>query len=387
LLIDPLGAVESSAIVAETKYSDRTHDYVLVPMGTARFAIVRRAAAALCSVLAACLVAVLLAAPVGAHEDKAPEYSLSVVEGADTLSEGSIQQVSASVNSGAEVTVSLTHNGLVVAQDKHKGGAWLSEVPQVGDTLTFESQGFTTTVSYDGLPSLDPTVCAGSTNFSGQRTLGYTIEGAYYTVTRGIENTYYSQRTLAQVQVLSGSAFGGSFLTPLVSGETVNAAESLTSPLAGGASFTYKSEYDRPVGGCPPPPPPPPPPAPLALVGAFSKFTRISIAKLLRTGWLTHVTINQPGQIVEDLYQHSGAVPAFAATSKHKRKERKALLLARGTSTANAAGTVTVTIHLTSAGRRLLKHAHSAKVVLVTTLTAKSGAKLALARRSLTLHR
>jgi hypothetical protein len=194
---------------------------------------------------------------------------------------------------------------------------------------------------------------------------------------------------LAQVQVLTGSSFGGDFLTPLVSGETVYAVESLTSPLAGGATFTYSSENDRPAGGCPPPPPPPSPPPPLALAGVFSKFTRISIIKLLHSGWPTHVTINQPGTIVEDLYQHSGVLPAFAATSKHKRprKEPKALLLARGIATAKAAGTVTVTMHLTSVGRRLLKHSHSAKVVLITTLTAGSGAKLALGRHILTLHR
>jgi hypothetical protein len=318
---------------------------------------------------------------------RAPEYSLSVVEGADTQPEDSIQHVSGSVNSEAEVAVSITHNGLVNKQSG-KGGTWLSQVPQVGDVVTFESQGFTTSVTYDGLPSLEPTVCAGSTNFSGQRTLGYTVEGGYYTVVP--HPKYFARRNggLAQVQVLTGSSFGGDFLSPLVSGETVYAVESLTSPLAGGATFTYSSENDRPVGGCPPPPPPPPPPTPLALAGAFSKFTRISIAKLLRSGWSTHVTINQPGKIVEDLYQHNGVLPAFAATSKHRRphKESRALLLARGTATANAAGTVTITIRPTSVGRRLLKHAHSAKVVLITTLTAKSGAKLALARHFLTLH-
>jgi hypothetical protein len=107
------------------------------------------------------------------------------------------------------------------------------------------------------------------------------------------------------------------------------------------------------------------------------------------------VTINQPGTIVEDLYQHSGVLPAFAATSKHTlkgkskrpRKEPKALLLARGTVTTKVAGTVTVTMHLTSDGRRLLKYVHSAKVALITTLTANSGAKLALERHFLTLHR
>ncbi len=338
--------------------------------------------------LAALAVWVLLAAPASANKS-APEYSLSVLEGADTQPEDSIEDVSAKVNENAEVSVSLTHNGLVVAQDTGEGYAGFSQAPQVGDVLTFASQGFTTAVTYDGLPSLDPTVCVGSNNFSGQRTLGYTVEGGYYTVTRALRHTYHSQHTLAQIQVLSGSAFGGSFLNPLVNGDTVYAAESLSSPLPGGATFTYYSENDRPVGGCPPPPTPPPPPAPLALAGAFSKFTTVSIVKLLRSGWSTHVTINQPGTIVEGLYQHSGVLPAFAATSKHKRprKEPKALLLARGTATAKAAGTVTVTMHLTSVGRRLLKHAHSVKVVLITTLTAGSGAKLALGRHSLTLHR
>jgi hypothetical protein len=345
---------------------------------------------ALCAQLAALAAGASLAVPAVAGEpSKAPEYSLSVVEGADTQPEDSIEHVSASVNTKAEVAVSITHNGLVVAKQSGEGGVWLSQVPQVGDIVTLESPGFVTAVTYDGLPSLEPTVCAGSTNFSGQRTGGYTVEGGYYTVVP--HPRYFARRNggLAQVQVLTGSSFGGDFLSPLVSGETVYAVETLTSPLAGGATFTYSSENDRPVGGCPPPPPPPPSPPPLALAGSFSKFTRILLTKLLRSGWLTHVTINQPGTIVEDLYQHSGVLPAFAATSKHKRprKEPKALLLARGTDTAKAAGTVTVTMHLTSVGRRLLKHAHSAKVVLIATLTDNSGAKLALERHFLTLHR
>jgi hypothetical protein len=371
-------------------------------------AILRGLRRTLCFVLPALIAVGVWATPALAKSSTAPEYSLSIVEGADTQPEDSIEHVSASVNTKAEVAVSITHNGLVVAKQSGEGGVWLSQVPQVGDIVTFESSGFVTAVTYDGLPSLEPTVCVGSTSFSGQRTAGYTVEGGYYTVVP--HPRYFARRNggLAQVQVLTGSSFGGDFLTPLVSGETVYAVESLTSPLAGGATFTYSSENDRPVGGCPPPPPPPPPPTPLALAGAFSKFTGTSIIKLLRSGWSTHVTINQPGTIVEDLYQHSGVLPAFAATSKpilngtlpgaasiagakqagkRPRKEPRALLLARGTATVKAAGTVTVTVHLTSAGRRLLKHAHSVKVVLIATLTASSGAKLALGRHTLTLHR
>jgi hypothetical protein len=127
-------------------------------------------------------------------------------------------------------------------------------------------------------------------------------------------------------------------------------------------------------------------------MGSIVKLVRTSIHRLLRSGWSTHVTINQPGMIVEDLYLHEGALPAFAAASKHAARKRHrhkplALLLARGTATARAAGTVTVTMHLTANGRRVLRHARSAKVVLIATLRANSGAKLTLERRSLTLHR
>jgi hypothetical protein len=325
-----------------------------------------------------------------------PEYSLSIVEGANTQPEDPILHVSAYVHPRAEVAVSIAHNGLVVVKDSGNEGVWLSQVPQVGDVVTLESPVGVVrgAVVYDGLPSLDPTVCAGSTNFSGQRSAGEILEGGYYTVVP--HPSYFARRGggMAQVQVLSGPNFQGGFLTPLMGGETVFAVESLTSTIAGGATFTYSSENDRPVGACPVPPPPPPPPPPLALMGSIAKLVRTSIHRLLQSGWSTHVTINQPGTVVEDLYLHEGALPAFAAGNKHAASARKrhrhkppALLLARGTATARTAGTVTVTMHLTSGGRRVLRHARSVKVVLIATLHANSGAKLTLERRSLTLHR
>jgi hypothetical protein len=365
-----------------------------MPMRASHLASVRGLRRALCLVLAALVAGAVAVTPAVAGAS-APEYSLSIVEGANTQPEDPILNVSGYVHPKAEVVISIAHNGLVVEQDKGDEGAWLSQVPQVGDVVKLESPAGVVrgAVVYDGLPSLDPTVCAGSTNFSGQRSVGETVEGGYYTVTVGRHHHFYSsEHTLAQVQVLSGPNFQGSFLTPLAGGETVFAVESLTSPIAGG-TFTYSSENDRPVGACPVPPPPPPPPPPLALMGSIVKLVRTSIHRLLQSGWSTRVTINQPGRIVEDLYMHEGALPAFAA-GKHAASARKrhrhkppAPLLARGTATVKAAGTFTVTMHLTAGGRRVLGHARSAKVVLIATLRANSGAKLTLGRRSLTLHR
>jgi hypothetical protein len=267
----------------------------------------------------------------------------------------------------------------------------------VGDEVVFESPSGTPIArfAYDGLPSIDPTVCAGSTNFSGQNSSGDVVEGFY--VKNVVETPYHeSARPVqkafgeAQVKSLSGSTFGGNFLKPLEIGEDVGAIESLKTALAGEATYTYTSETERPVGGCPVPPPPYIPPPPPVLQGSIFKLASTTILKLLRSGWRDEVTINQPGTVVQDLYLDAGTLPAYAASSKgkhHKKKAPPALLLARGTATATSAGTLSVLLKLTSNGRRKLKSMHSAKAVLVTTLRSSSGATLNLGRRSVTLHR
>jgi hypothetical protein len=332
------------------------------------------------------------------EEPPTPEYSLKIVEGVTTLPEESILSTSGSVHipndNHVQVTLRIVHNGLTVAQDTETdGGAWLSQVPQVGDVVYLESPTGNVVGStvYDGLPSLDASVCAGSTNFSGQRSSPEdVVKGSYYTLVPHQSYTANRFGEQAQVPTQSGAAFAGSFLTPLATGETVRAVESVEKPLAGGATFTYTSENDRPVGACPVPPPPPPPPAIPALQGSIFKLARITIHKLLKSGWLDQVSINQPGTVVQDLYELGGAVPAHA--SSHKRSHARprkppALLLARGSAAASVAGTVKVLLRVTTKGRRTLRHSHRVRAELVTTLKASSGAKLNLETHTVTLER
>ncbi|HST56857.1 MAG TPA: hypothetical protein VLJ42_13300 [Solirubrobacteraceae bacterium] len=325
-----------------------------------------------------------------------PHYSLAIVEGESTMPENSITRTSVSVQPSAQISVSIVRGGIVIARDTHQQYAGLSQVPQVGDVVNVESPLGTIvrSVVYDGLPAIDATVCAGSANFSGQRSAGQAVSGGYYSF-RSVTDPYghvsVSQTAFgdAQVTLLSGSTYAGNFLTPLTLGQTVYAVESLDTPLAGGAVFSYSSENDRPVAACPLPPVPIAAPAPPALQGSIARLARITIHQLLKSGWLTHVTINQPGRITQGLYLKGGRLPAFASSSsktkKHPRKPA-ALLLARGSVTAASAGKVTVVVHATTKGRRRLKHAHSVKAVLITTLHSRSGAKLNLARRTVTLQ-
>jgi hypothetical protein len=354
-------------------------------------------------VLATLAALALQAAPAGAnsHHAEAPEYSLSIVEGESTLPEYQILSTSGSVHPSAPIAVSIVRGGLVVARNSGTEGVWLSQVPLPGDVVNLESPAGNVvgSVVYDGLPSIDPTVCAGSTNFSGQRTGGEVVEGGYYSLE--LHTDHYGNTSLrktgsgqAQVSLLSGASYGGSFLAPLSIGQTVWASESLQTPLAGGATFTYSSENARPVGGCPapPPPPPPPPPAP-ALGGSLAKLVRITIHRLLVSGWVIQVSINQPGTVTEDLYQLGGKLPAVAASAKRSKRHQRqrklppALLLARGTASASGAGTVSVTLKTTSKGRRKLKHMSSVKAVLVSTLRGAGGKLITLEPRSVSLHR
>jgi hypothetical protein len=348
--------------------------------------------------LASCLTLLAFGAGPVLATPAPPKYSLGIVEGETTLPENSIVQTYGNVEPKAQVAVSITRNGTVVAKsDPGQGGSGMSQVPQVGDVVSLESPVGVVVgaVVYDGLPSIDQTVCAGSTNFSGQNSLGETVKGGYFTeISHSTPYGPYSEEIglgRAQVTALSGTSFGGSFLTALELGQTVWAKEALETPLAGGAVFTYTSENDRPVGACPvPSPPPPPPPPPPALQGSIFKFAKTTIQKFLKLGLIDEVTINQPGTVVQDLYLQDGKLPAFAASRKGKGKHPRkvvppAQLVARGSTTAKSAGTVSVLIKVTAKGRRLLRHRGKVQMVLVTTLQSASGAKLNLARRTVTL--
>jgi len=325
-----------------------------------------------------------------------PVYKLTITEGETTLPEDAIEYTSGNASDESQVQVSIVRGGLVVARSHpNNGDTGMSQVPEVGDVVNLESPVGTVvgSVVYDGLPSMDPTVCAGSTNFSGQNTLGETVKGKTVALAVQIEKygSSIEESTFqhAQVTMLSGTTFGGSFLAPLALGQTVTAIESLETPLAAGAVFDYVSENSRPVGGCPPVvvPPPPPPPPPPALQGTLLKLPHFTILSLLKSGWHDHVTINQPGTVTQDLYLEGGTLPAFAATSGRHKKPHPAMLVAHGALVASSAGTVTVRLKLTVKGRRKLKSLKHARLVLITTLRTSSGAKLNLGRHTVLLHR
>jgi hypothetical protein len=355
--------------------------------------LVRGALVAALSSLAALTLGALASAPAFANNSSPTEDLLQIVEGETTHPNSPIIHTHGWTNTtGAQVVVSIIRGGIVVESQSGRESVWLSQVPQVNDDVTLEVGGtLIASVTYDGLPTMEATVCAGSTNFSGQRSAEDEIEGGEFSF-RAFPTTERGPFESAQVTMLSGADFAGSFLNPLALGETVTATESSRTTLASGVIFHYVSENERPVGACPVPPAPPPlPPAVVlpALHGSILKLVHATIRSLLKSGWLTEVEINQPGTVTDDLYAQAGTLPAYASAASSKggkhHKPPPALLLARGVGSTKLAGPVYVLLHPTYKGRSVLKHDRRIKVVLLITLRTRGGARLSFARRRVTL--
>ncbi len=348
-------------------------------------------------VAALTLVALCVGASPAWANSHGTQYTLEVTEGENTIP--AIEPVAgtvAKVDPEAPVAVSIVRNGTTVYKGEgNNGWAGVPQVPQSGDAVVLESPLGHVIGSnvYDGLPTIDPSTCVGSTTFEGNNTSGFTVEGSYVTYTvlsarrHDVQKSGYGQ---AQVKSLTGSSFGGSFLTAIGAGATVMATESLKTSLPGEATYTYISERVEPANKtcpAPPSPPPPPPPAPLVtpLQGALLTLGHTRIRTVLKSGYRDHVSINQAGTVTQELFLRGGKLPATAAR-RHK-KTPPALLLARGTARASAAGTVGVVLKLTPAGRRKLKSSGRLNAILVTTLRTGNGQIDTLAPKSLTLHR
>ena len=277
-------------------------DPLPVPWRTKR--AIAGAAAALASVFS-CVLAVPAAA------SPQPKYSLSVVEGETTQPEDVIAHTSASAEHAGEVVVSIVRGGITVYRDSGSSGAWLSQVPQVGDVVTLESPAGRLIGSevYDGLPSIDPTVCAGSVNFSGTRSAGETVEGGYFSVS---PRPYFRRTSSGQAQVDLALRYElrrqlpnqpdarGDGVRERVPGNVARRV-ARSSPIR--AKMTALSEPARrrhPRRR--PPPPPPPPPSPL-LQGSILKLSHTTIRALLKSGW-RDVVGDQPAG-----HRHAGPLP------------------------------------------------------------------------------
>ena len=183
-------------------------------------------------------------------------FVLEVVEGENTVPEfGSVAKTVARTEGSdpqPQVAVSIVKNGITVYKEEGQGWASVPQVPQAGETVVLESPvgHVVGSAVYDGMPTIDPSTCVGSTTFEGENTSGFTVEGSYVIdslVTPYKKSTELAQSGFQQAQVksLTGTSFGGSFLRPIPAGATVTAEESLKTPLGGEANLPVRQRTRR----------------------------------------------------------------------------------------------------------------------------------------------
>ena len=145
------------------------------------------------ALLLALVMTGVAAAPAEARSPS-PRYTLSITEGETTQPEHSIISTVGRVESEEEqhasVAVSIIRGGVEVSRSSGGDGyAGMSSIPAPGDVVNLElptgpkghpGGRIIGSFVYDGRPSIDPTVCAGSVNFSGQRSTGQTIQGGNF---------------------------------------------------------------------------------------------------------------------------------------------------------------------------------------------------------------
>ena len=247
-------------------------------------------------------------------------------------------------------------------------------------------------VVYDGLPSIDPTVCVGSTNFSGQRSAGMEVEGGR--LHTGVSSQLRGASPWRTGAGHSSVRLGVRRQLSDTAGDRGNGlGVERVADAARQGSDLHLLQQDRAAGGgvsgaAPPPPPPPPPPA---LQGSIFKLAGTTIQKLLKSGWIDQVTINQPGTVIQDLYlqgrRTAGIRVGAARRARTTSASPPALLVARGSASATARAPSACDASHRGGPRTALATAHRCGPCWSPRCGASSGAKLDLATRTVTLDR
>jgi hypothetical protein len=250
------------------------------------------------------------------------------------------------------------------------------DVVTLTDADTAESHVFT----YTGAPSLALTgLCGGK--FAGTRD-----EGAAVTVSAASAGG--AAVAGATVASGAGTAFAGGFTTPLSGGWTLKASE--TRALETG--FTVFSDVAESVTDCPPAPAPVVTPAPVAAAVAPAPAPVVAAPApapprdlVAPTGKLKLRIANAYRALLGGTF--SDAVTTTEAGTVTQKLYAGKVVVAGGRAKVARAGSATVRVQLTRAGRSHVKARRATALRLVTTLTDTSGNARVLAPKRFTIKR
>jgi hypothetical protein len=308
---------------------------------------------------------------------------------------------------GGPYTLELVRGGTAIAS---QSGSFSDQTLQyageliAGDVLRFSSPSGSAAMTFDGTPTIGGGACVGSGSITG------TVSPAASAVYAGSAIGGGSAGTNRATTSRSGTAYTAAFDGPLASGARVYASEDLT--LDGGATQAYVSRSQPVADSCPASPAPPaaatPTPTPSVTVTPPA-LPKPSVTppsapafKLVIDGRSLTPKSVEPVQLATEGFVNFTAPtfsagtfgfllvvaqPPKAASASAAATKRKMLTIARGTAKATTPGQVKARLKLTTAGKRLLRHAKSVRLTLTVTFTPADGGAVQKSSTSFTLRR
>jgi hypothetical protein len=283
-------------------------------------------------------------------------------------------------------TIDVLRGGAVIAsssgeyndQNVTYPGAFLA-----GDVVRFTGPGQSTSVTFDGTPTMDSGACAGSRTVAGAVSPGATSLYVGSAIGSGSAGTNRATETR------SGASYTALFDSPLASGATVFASQQQL--LNGGNTTFYTTREAFVAASCPTPGAPSGTPATTTptTTTTTTTTTKPSVAaqilqglqavlgrqgtllaatdptKVAKTGFVDiPFAFVTPGTVTFT-WQATllGGKPASAAAAK-KQPKAKVVTIGKGTAAAASPGKGKARLKVTAAGRRLLKTAKAVQVTM-----------------------
>jgi hypothetical protein len=296
---------------------------------------------------------------------------------------------------GVDPHIELVRGGAVIARSSGNPFFYATiSVASVnaGDVVNaYRNNAQIASVTYDGLPTINPDACAGRTSFTGSRNaVSKLVEAGAFTPT--VASNGDDTRSIFS----QGNPFTVTLDRPLKVGQVAYAATDVTT-VSSGNTLSFGVERQVNVIACPPAPPSPQPPAPLPAKSTTTTTSAPTDAQVLLA---VKQALGATGAKLRTLdlaalaKRKSVALPftfAEAGTAKLRltaKVKRKTTVVGSASKTQSTAGAASIPLKLTPAGRALLKHARSIKLTLTCTFTpARAGAKPQSTSTSATLKR
>jgi hypothetical protein len=343
--------------------------------------------------LSAVLAALVASAMAGPASAASPTYTFSLV----LTSTGSHVAAWTNPPNSSSSVIELIRGGAVIGWNSGPYGEVEADYAGpllAGDVVRFTTGGASSSVTFDGMPTIESGACVGSRTVTGTVSPGAT--SLYVGSTNGTGSAAPSASPGTPAR--SGASYTATFEGPLTAGATVYADANQTVndgdaflwvrrevPVAASCQAGPATPID--AGPWPSQPPDVRPQIVSALKAALARQRALLRSadprKIAKAGFpATSFQFVAPGSVT--FTWQAGVLPGGKAASASRAK---VVTIARGTARSTTVRKASARVKLTKTGKRLLKTAKAVKITLTARFVPASGGPVQQAKTTATLRR